>query len=35
MASNDRYINIGMGLDIEDLRTGLSEAKREMALAES
>ena len=35
MASNDRYINIGMGLDIQDLRTGLSEAKREMALAES
>ena len=35
MASNDRYINIGMGLDIQDLRTGLSEAKREMANAEA
>ena len=35
MASNDRYINIGMGLDIQDLRTGLSDAKREMALADS
>ena len=35
MASNDRYINIGMGLDIADLRTGLNDAKREMALADS
>ena len=35
MASNDRYINIGMGLDIQDLRTGLTSAKNEISLAES
>ena len=35
MARDDEYISIGMGIDIEDLRTGLSEAKREMQLAES
>ena len=33
--ANNPYIGIDMGLDIQDLRTGLSEAKREIALAES
>lgn len=34
MADN-RYISIGMGVDIADLKTGLSQAKSEMRLADS
>ena len=35
MATTDNYIGVAMGLDVTDLKAGLSEANKQIALANS